>query len=325
MQMRIGLGVVVCGLALLTGNASVRAELNVAPVGTLEGRIVEGTSLVGVEGATVVVTDTQRGPVVASGTTDANGWFHYRLPPGTYDVLAIFGDARWIHLKTKVELHKVTQVAGALSLESEMITIHEDAPKKEHRSPEPVRSTMKPILPYSDQAIDENVWTVGWMLLDVSEKGVVTSFRFLHRPGYGLDEIAEREIWSLRFVPARDDSGQPMVSKVLWKLEWPSFHYAKQHKLVGLGGEGALTPATHLGALHDQVADRQLQGGEFFPNPDNLNSRYAFVLPDGEHRPPCKASGQPMNLDMHEPIYRDCTPPTLGNVNSEPVISRPDK
>src|SRR3982751_3122380 len=89
----------------------VRADIEV-PTGIVEGRIVEGAPLMPVEGATIVITDTQKGPVVASGTTDPNGWFHYRVPPGTYDILAIFGDARWLHHDTKVERNKVTQVPG---------------------------------------------------------------------------------------------------------------------------------------------------------------------------------------------------------------------
>jgi hypothetical protein len=219
-----------------------------------------------------------------------------------------------------------------------------------------VRSTVKPILPYSDQAIDENAWVVGWMLLDVDDKGVVTGFRFLHRPGYGLDRIAEKEIWGLRFEPAVDAGGQPMISKVLWKLEWPAFHYAKDHKLLGLGGEGALTPAMEQAARNDAnlshsptPEDNQLGaaatgtmptfndspesnwkgvtvGGQDVPNSLYLSGALGpgqFVLPEGVHKPPCKGSG-PMNLDMHETLYRDCTPPNLGNVNSELVVKRPD-
>jgi hypothetical protein len=30
-----------------------------------------------------------------------------------------------------------------------------------------------------------------------------------------------------------------------------------------------------------------------------------------------------MNLDMHESLYRDCTPPDLSKVNTEAVVKRP--
>src|SRR5262249_47040212 len=128
------------------------------PTGLLEGRIVEGETLAPIEGATIVITDAKRGPVVVSGVTDAHGWFHYRIPPGTYDVLAIFADARWVHKGVTVEINKTVQVPGTLSLEAETVTVREKAPKKEHRAPEAVRSTVKPILPYSDEAIDQNIW-----------------------------------------------------------------------------------------------------------------------------------------------------------------------
>jgi hypothetical protein len=342
-------GLAIGALASLLSVQVARGDNEIA-LGTLEGRIVEGATLTAIEGATIIVTDSQRGPVVASGMTDPNGQFHYNVPPGTYDILGIFGDARWIHLNSKVERNKITQVPGALSLDAEIVTVHEQAPNPEHRAPEAIRATVKPILPYSDQAINENIWAVGWMLVDVNEKGIVTAFRFLHRPGYGLDEIAATEIWGLRFKPAVDAAGQPMSTKVLWKLEWPAFHYSKQHKLVGLGGEGALTSAMEGAARNDLVANHFPTGTEIgamdsalgiVAKIDGMDSsplgpadgiRGAllgglgpgqFLLPDGDHKPPCNGSG-PMNLDMHESTYRDCTPPDLGNVNSETLVKRPE-
>ena len=354
MRIRPVFGVVA---SLLSAQVAFGDSASEVPVGVLEGRIVEGASLAPIEGATIIVTDTQKGPVVATGTTDPNGWFHYKVPPGSYDILGIFGDARWIHHNAKVDRGKVTQVPGTLSIDAEMVTVHEKTPRLEHRPPEAVRSTVKAILPYSDQAIDENVWAVGWMLLDVDEQGIVTGFRFLHHPGYGLDKIAEDNIWGLRFKPAVDAGGQPMISKVLWKVEWPAFHYAKDHKLFGLGGQGAVTPSMEGAARNDAVAhnvptledsltvtaatgqialysdDGRLDAkGQPKGFHDVLDSRYGsgalgpgqFVLPEGVHKPPCKGSA-PMNLDMHEPLYRDCTPPNLGNVNSEPVVKRPER
>ena len=52
-----------------------------------------------------------------------------------------------------------------------------------------------------------------------------------------------------------------------------------------------------------------------------LRNTGAIVRP-GEYKPPCKGKG-PLNLDMHDALYRDCTPPDLGKVNSEPVVARP--
>jgi hypothetical protein len=57
----------------LAGLAPRLARAQVGSQGVLEGRIVAGDSLTPIEGATVVVTDENGGPVVASGTTDGNG------------------------------------------------------------------------------------------------------------------------------------------------------------------------------------------------------------------------------------------------------------
>jgi len=46
-----------------------------------------------------------------------------------------------------------------------------------------------------------------------------------------------------------------------------------------------------------------------------------FVLP-GEQRPPCKVKA-PLNLDMHVGVARDCSPPDISKVNTEPLIPRP--
>lgn len=32
---------------------------------------------------------------------------------------------------------------------------------------------------------------------------------------------------------------------------------------------------------------------------------------------------QALSLDLNEPVYRDCSPPDLRAVNTEPVVSRP--
>jgi hypothetical protein len=211
-----------------------------------------------------------------------------------------------------------SQVPGVLAIEpSEIITIRE-TPIREHRSAHPVWSSLKPTLPYSEMAMNENIWAVGWMLLDVDVGGLVTAFRFLHRPGHDLEAIAEREVWNLRFDPARDDAGHPMASKVLWKFEWPPFFWAKDHKLTGIGGENAVTSSNHEQALMWAAMDGQLAPWE------TVAPTKTFMLPDGFHVPPCRGKA-PLNLESHEPVYRDCTPPDLANVNTEPLIARPTR
>jgi hypothetical protein len=75
--------------------------------------------------------------------------------------------------------------------------------------------------PYSQTAVDRNVWTRAWLLLDVSKTGTVTRLKVLNAPGFDLDEIAIREAWKLAFVPARDQSDRAMEALVLWTFEWP--------------------------------------------------------------------------------------------------------
>jgi len=333
-----------CAIGILLATAVAAADPE-PQRGTLAGRIVDGDSLAPIEGATIVVTDVRGGPIVVSGATDGDGKFRYLIPSGTYDVLAIFGEARWFHAKVVVETGKVVQLPGALAVGAEVVTIHEHIDSLKHTPPEAVRASVKPILPYSDEAMDQNVWAVGWVLLDVDDKGEVTGFRSLHRPGHGLDAIAEREVFLLRFDPARDAAGKPMASKILWKLEWPAFHYAKDHELLGIGGQGAKVTRNQEEAKSeaesDAVMNPNLPLGTSSVQSENRRDmkvaneavhiaeghRHAagpglFVLP-GTNLPPCKGQG-PMNLDMSEGVYRDCSPPDLSKVNTEPLIPRPD-
>jgi len=275
--------------------------------GILAGRVVDGELLTPIDGATVVVTASSRGSeVVVSGMTEQDGRFAYYLPEGTYDVLAIFGDARWLHRGLVVKAGQTTRVPGALAVGVEVVTIHEHAPDRKITPAAPVPSTVKRVPTYSDEAIDANYWGVGWMLLDVDDRGVVTGFRFLHRPDHGLDKVAEGEIWALRFVPARDGNGKPMASRVLWRIEWPAFHYAREVQLFGPGGQGALTPPlllTDTGYQHPTLGD-----GFFLPHASTV---------------PCRGPGRPMNMDSERPLYRDCSLPDLSRAQSEPLIPRP--
>ncbi len=42
----------------------------------------------------------------------------------------------------------------------------------------------------------------------------------------------------------------------------------------------------------------------------------------GHWAPPCPNQA-PLNLDSHQPILRDCTPPDLSKLNTEQKIERP--
>jgi hypothetical protein len=77
-------------------------------------------------------------------------------------------------------------------------------------------------LRYSDEAVLRDAWTRAWLLLDIDERGVVRRLKFLKRPGLELEKIAQDEAFKLRFAPARDASGKPVRTLIVWDLEWPS-------------------------------------------------------------------------------------------------------
>ena len=312
-------------LALLSGllcAPAARAAPEV-PLGTLEVRIVDSETLQPIEGATLIITQSDRRPVVVSGTTGADGRFTTSIPPGEYGVVALFGDARWLRGSIAVVSRGVTRVAGVLAIDVEVTTIRERVGDSGAVPARVVRSTVKERLPYSDEAVDGDYWAAGWVLLDVDERGEVTGFRFLHRPGHGLDAIAEREVFLLRFEPARDALGRPVKTRVLWKLEWPAFHYVREHRNLGLGGDGAVTSANQTMAAVDAASDGQAltAGDQLLLMISGVTGQAPFVLP-GSHAPPC-AGRAPLNLDSHQPIFRDCTPPDLKKLNTEKLIERP--
>ncbi|MGH9889390.1 MAG: energy transducer TonB, partial [bacterium] len=142
---------------------------------------------------------------------------------------------------------------------------------------------------YSDAAVLQDAWTRAWMVIDISPTGEVTRLKFVKRPGYDLDAIAISEAFKLRFKPARDDSGAPIETWLVWGIEWPASTY-----LIARG----LT----LSALPPMVG---------------LPSR------PGSHGVPCRGSG-PWNMSSKLWIgYRDCSLPDLSRMLSERWIARP--
>src|SRR5262245_39757793 len=89
----IEIAVVMCHLI-----SPARAEPE-RPRGVLSGRVVEAEMLTPIEGATIVITSSSDSSAksTVSGLTGANGRFAYSLPPGRYDLLALFGESRWVH------------------------------------------------------------------------------------------------------------------------------------------------------------------------------------------------------------------------------------
>jgi hypothetical protein len=130
--------------------------------------------------------------------------------------------------------------------------------------------------PYSDRAIESDAWTRAWLLLDIDARGTVTRFKFLKRPGYDLEEIATREVFGLRFEPARDRAGRPQRTWMIWGIEWPSYWWLVEF----LGVASGMPPVVGF-------PPRSMAAGV-----------------------PCRGSG-PMNLGSIHPAYRDCSLPDL--------------
>jgi hypothetical protein len=83
---------------------------------------------------------------------------------------------------------------------------------------------------YTEAAMDSNQWARAWLLLDVDPNGVVARIKLLNAPGDGLDEIAIRDGFKLKFEPARDRSDKAVRSQVLWVFEWPSFWWMQDRR-----------------------------------------------------------------------------------------------
>jgi hypothetical protein len=130
--------------------------------------------------------------------------------------------------------------------------------------------------PYSDEAIDKDVWSKAWVLLDIDAHGVVKRVKLVTHPGYGLDEIAIAHAMKMRFDPAEDAQGYAVPSMLLWSIEWPSYWW-----LVDLDMPPTMVP-------------------NFTDSEDGFMPGAFFV--------PCKGNG-PLQFGSLHPTNRDCSPP----------------
>ena len=180
-------------------------------------------------------------------------------------------------------------------------------------------------LPYSDEAVERDAWARAWMLLDVDERGTVTRLKLLKRPGFDLDKICIDQAFTLTFEPALDHAGRPMKTYMLWTMEWPSWGW-----LIQGNGVAVRRPAdsndlhSHAGNRGGREAsgtdmvwgiDRPIGG--LWARPNATATAFQGAL----DRVPCAGSG-PLNLDLRNRAYRDCSPPDLGVVEALPWITR---
>jgi hypothetical protein len=173
---------------------------------------------------------------------------------GTYRV-DLGADPRepWVVFADGARLTGATSVSTA-TIDGEAIEVRETEPPATRPKP---RSDLLSILPYTDAAIDKNVWTRSWLLLEVDAAGTVDHVKFLKRAGYGLDATALQAAFKLGFEPARDRADRPVRSLVLWTYEWPSYYWLKKIRGAGLapGEEMAEVPCAPPNKPHAERRD----------------------------------------------------------------------
>lgn len=220
----------------ILGASEVRAEDPVSGFSTEGTGILAGevTSEAGepLSGVTVVAT-TPDGEVTT--VTDAKGNYRMDLGPAL--------GAKFVFVRRRARINGHTTRTATEDGEEFFDILEADKPKV---MPRPQTGTN--VVPeYSQAARDADVWARAWLILDVDDSGRVGKLKLVNRPGYGLDEIAVREAFKLRFAPAQNRAGKPMRALVLWTYEWPSYWWMIDNKFVP-------------GFLPDKIADVPCKG-----------------------------------------------------------------
>jgi len=254
--------------------------------GKLSGRLTDLNDQP-VQDASVFIT----GPdgLEARVATDAAGQYAATVRTGgTYSVMFAYGNMR-------ISSHVTIPEGGAATLDSllqsggEVIEIHGKRSPVQYARPQ---SDLLKIPQYSDRAALGDHWVRAWLLLDVDDRGVVNRVKFLKRPGYDLDDIAVKHAFGITFDPARDESGTPTRSYIVWPLEWPAMGWLQSRQVL-------------MNRLPTFATGYTFDGRLVF---DSL--------------PRCAEAG-PMSLSSLYPVLRDCSVPDLSRGDaSEPWIAR---
>ena len=157
----------------------------VATTGALSGRVVDADGHP-VANATVHLV-TKHGERTV--TTDKQGRFKTELREPT--MVVVYGGA---------------QVSGSV-VTTQQIDGTEALDVREPLPPAKIAKSLSDptVIPeYTDAILDRNAWARAWLLLEVGDTGVVSRVKLLNAPGYGLDAIAVRDAFKLKFEPARD-------------------------------------------------------------------------------------------------------------------------
>ena len=262
-------------LAVLTG-FPVGAHAD--PLSQLSGRVLDAKHGTPVESALVLVA----GPtgVEHQMNTDAAGRYQVAVKPGSYILIFVYGTARSSG-RAVVETGKPAVLDGKVdSTEGEIIVIRDKM--KSPVPPRPTNHKWKKAPPYSDRAVLSDAWTKAWLLLDIDERGKLLRIKWLKRPGYDLEAIAISEVSKLEFDPARDSSGKPIRTWLIWSIEWPSAWWLDKF----VGTRSGMPPIVG------------------FP-PHRMDD---YI--------PCKGSG-PWHMGSLHKTYKDCSQPDLEVAASE--------
>jgi len=263
--------------------------------GRLAGRVTD-LSDQPVKDASVFITGAKGLEVTV--TTDPTGHYEAKVPTaGPHTVIFAFGNRR-VAQKVNVPDGGSATLDSVLEVGGEIIEVKEAPRPLINAKP---KSDPLAIPTYSDKAALGDRWAKAWMLLDVSDRGIVTRVKFLKRPGYDLDEIAVRHAFNLTFDPARNKKGFPAASYVVWPLEWPALDWLKLHQFT----------ATRMPTMLDTV---QVDGGiivtTYPPCGAEKGDGVAWNFGDG-------------NNDSHHIGLRDCSVPDFSTMDAtEPWIFR---
>ena len=215
-------------------------------------------------------------------------------------------------------------VVNALDTELDLDTEGGEVIKIEDRKrPQPAvkpkpKHDVRQSLPYSDEAVERDAWARAWLLLDVDEAGAVTRLKLLKKPGFDLDAICITEAFRLKFDPARDGSGRPMKTYILWTMEWPAWGWLLQGNGTTVRRPADSNPV-HGWSHNTPVVGYDSGGKMGGPWARPLATANAFE--GALDRVPCAGSG-PLNLDLRNRAYRDCSQPDMSIAEALPWITR---
>ncbi len=268
-------------LVLWSAGAARADDTELEPRSVLRGRVLDATHGGPVEGALVMIAGP-RG-LERTVTTDVAGRYGALVKPGTYRVVFAHGESRTSG-RVDVPPRRVAVLDGRVdSVAGEVIVIQGRV--KPPVPPKPTNFSRHRAPPYSERAILSDAWTKAWLLLDIDERGKLLRLKFLKRPGYDLEAIALAEVRKLRFEPARDGSGQPMRSWLVWSIEWPSAWWLSK----------------------------------FTGTRSTMPKEVGFPPRRADANVPCAGSG-PMRLGSYHPAYKDCSRPDLSKAAAMPWI-----